>query len=117
MFGKEQFRVEPAHVALLQNSYVGWNDCESGSASIDCKRPYGNSGRQIYADMGRILELKAAGVDRYDEPEWSDEQLDYLNRLHAETETALQIFLQMGAMRPGLYEREKYVGRWEYIGE
>ena len=115
---KEQFTVTANHIKLLQRAYVSWEDYEFGAPSIDCQRPYGNS--DVLRDIVEILEIfpeasvefegikYPISVDRDISPALEER----LVVLHKETQTALQIFLQTGKMEPGVYEREKYGGKW-----
>lgn len=91
----EQFELQEPHITLLQNAYVSWEDCEYGAPSIDCKRPYGNS---------NVLEDMRALLGGYTD--------DELAELHKETQTALQVILDTKSFQWGLYEREKYGGKW-----
>ena len=94
------FEVREEHIKLLKQTYIGWDDCEFGAPSIDCKRPYGNS--DVFSDIARILDIKP-GDDDYDP--FTDEQTSYMLRLHSELETVLQIFVQIGQMEIGWYKK------------
>lgn len=122
-FDKQQFRVLPEHITLLSKAYVGWDNCEYGAPAIDSKRPYGNS--SVLRDIAKILQpkpdhpnLPAGDVSRleYDDL-YSEATLRRLDKLHRETETALQVFLHTGVMQPGLYESERYGGRWVRLAD
>lgn len=41
------------HMTLLRATYWNWNDCEFGAASMDPKRPYGNS--DVDGDLAELL--------------------------------------------------------------
>lgn len=84
-----KFTVTPEHVRLMRRMIVSWESAEYGAPCIDPKRPYGNSG--VAEDIREILGL----------PDLTDESCE---RLHAETETALQIALAVGHFTPGKYE-------------
>ena len=105
---KKLFVLQDEHIKLLRNMYVSWEDCEFGAPSIDCKRPYGNS--NVYKDIAKILEIKGTIVD--DEEVFSQEQKDLMNKLHKETETALQIVLKIGEFRSGEYIADEYLDNW-----
>ena len=101
-----------------------WDDCEFGAPTIDCKRPYGNS--DVIGDIVEILEIiktvsiQFENINYFTIDEESDVELPMklyikLEEIHKETQIALQIFLQTGAMRPGIYEREKYGFKWTLI--
>jgi hypothetical protein len=103
------FDITEDHIKLLKRAYIGWNDCEFGAPSIDCKRPYGNS--DVYGDMAKILGIKPTG-DEY-EP-FTNEQLSYMNKTHNELQAALPIFVRLGKMEPGRYGEINH-GEWEKI--
>jgi hypothetical protein len=94
------FEVKDIHIKLLQNAYVSWEGCEFGAPSIDCKRPYGNS--YVYGDLAEFCGIERVGGD------FTREQYDYMNQVHQETETVLQIFLKVGKMEPGKYQLSGY---------
>lgn len=99
------FVLTEAHIALLRRAYVGWDDCEYGAPAIDCKRPYGNS--NVAGDIAEIL-----GWDVDADEGLTRAQRDRASTLHAETQTALQVILATGAMKPGSYRRtEEYNNR------
>lgn len=98
------FILKKEHLKLLQRAYVRWEDCEFGAPAIDCKRPYGNS--SVFQDIAEILEIEYP-----EEP--SREYMDALNRLHAETQIALQIILQTQAFKLGKYKQVSF--KWEYV--
>lgn len=104
-----QFRVLPEHIILLQQAYVSWNDCETGAPTIDPKRPYGNS--SVMRDMVKMLNLG------WDYENITNEQYQYLWKLHKETEQVLTIFLQTGVMAPGLYQKEDNYSssQWKWV--
>jgi hypothetical protein len=101
-FEPYRFEVTDQHIKLLRAANVRWEDCEFGAPAIDCKRPYGNS--SVLADMSEILGIAPNDAD------W-----DELKSLHKETETALQIFLATGEMKPGKYEAERYTNDWKPV--
>lgn len=99
----KEFFVKPDHIKLMKASNVRWEECEFGAASIDCKRPYGNS--SVYEDIAELL-----GITRSEESEYTDSQLDFMAELHAETETCLQILLSTLSLKVGKYVLDK--GQW-----
>lgn len=106
-----KFEITEDHIKLLRAANVRWEDCEFGAPAIDCKRPYGNS--SVYQD---IIEI--CGFD-IREDEYGDliaEDRVYLRQLHAETETALQIFLCTGKMETGIYEQQGNKYEWKRVG-
>lgn len=110
------FELKEEHFKLLNHCYVQWNACEFGAPEIDPKRPYGNSGMQIYYDMMDIL-----GIEK--EEDYSGEIIitkevgDYLEKIHRELDIALQIILITGKFQPGFYKKsDKYCDRsWELV--
>lgn len=102
-----KFEVTENHLKLLRRSYVSWESCEFGAPSIDCKRPYGNS--NVYTDIAKIIGIELKGND------WTDEQINIMNKIHKETETVLQIILVTGLMKPGVYQSEPYKNKWKLI--
>lgn len=125
---EETFTVRPEHLKLLENAYVGWEDCEYGAPCIDCKRPYGNS--SVEGDMVEILGTKVKDgvyklslgdlgeftIDYNDEEEFPEELSDVLRQLHLDTQTVLQIAIDTKQFKAGKYgKKDKYGGRWEFI--
>lgn len=103
---KRLFELKEEHIKLLRNMYVDWDDCEFGAPTIDCKRPYGNS--YVYNDIAKIL-----GITEVDnEEQFSKEQLEMMDKIHKETETALQIVLSTGEFKPGEYVADEYKKNW-----
>ena len=102
---KERFELKEQHLKLLKWSCVRWNEYGTdgyGAATIDPKRPYGNSG--VCGDLIDLLE------------DYGDLTLAELMKLHRETETALQICLTMQSFEVGTYERE-WLGEWKRVDE
>ena len=107
---KKLFILKQVHLELLKNMVVRWDSCEFGAPAIDCKKPYGNS--SVYEDMAKILGVKGF-VDSDEEVSFSNEQMGFMNDLHKETETALQIVLKIGKFEPGIYVADEYSDNWE----
>ena len=93
-----EFTITEEHLKLLKRNFVDWEDCETGAPAINCKRPYGNS--DVANDVAEILEWP---VD-YNE-ELSEDVTDHALRLHAETQTVLQICLSTQSFLAGKYVR------------
>jgi len=130
---KIRFEVSPEHLKLLQRFCVGWQDCEFGAPEIDPKRPYGNS--DVYQDMIEVLgivELKTGiyefklgaetwllkGEDKnnlYLEGADEEKLLRRLDKLHKETEQALQVCLSAQKFEAGIYEAEDYTDNWKQV--
>ncbi len=111
----DQHRVLPEHIALLKAAQVDWVDCEFGAPAIDCKRPYGNS--SVHEDIVEVLHDAGLWPTAPADSELSEDDRERLALFHKGTERALQIFLQVGAMEPGLYESPAYRNRWTRIGD
>lgn len=104
-----EFTLTEDHLKLLQNMYVGWSCSEFGAPEIDPKRPYGNS--DVIGDIHEILTGTYSSWE--DIPE---ELKEKYNKLHKETETALEIILHTRSFVPGRYRKSKPYGRdWELI--
>lgn len=93
---------------------MSWNSREFGAPGIDPKRPYGNSNphEDIAEVLGEGLFETAGGEERV-----SADQAERFDELHEELETALQVVLDTAGFEPGVYEREKYGGRWSRVDE
>lgn len=101
------------HIKLLRRMYVGWQYCETGAPEIDPKRPYGNS--DVVYDIAEILGWDLF-TDHNDEQHLSTEQYEIANRLHQETQTALQIVLSTLDVEPGTYRLDTPYGKdWRRI--
>lgn len=100
----ERFEIKEEHLKLLNRSYVSWDYAEFGAACIYPKKPYGNS--YVEYDIAKILgwEIK--------DDELTDEQISMANKLHEETETALQICLSRLKFETGVYENSGYGIDW-----
>ena len=97
------FTITSTHLALLQGMYVGWNDMMYyGAPEIDVKRPYGNE--DIHRDIAKMLKWKL--VETIEGEVLSKKQYEMAEKLHRETETALQICLCTLSFKAGKYERK-----------
>lgn len=105
MFGEQNFTVTEAHIKLLQKATVSWLNFEFGAPGIDPKRPYGNS--DVYPDIAKVLNIPADENDEY-----TDKQQIYMEQIHSETKTALEIFLRTGTMVAGTYTKKGYYDPW-----
>jgi hypothetical protein len=113
MNDKIQFKLTEDHVKLIRQMNVDYDDyCEFGAPEIDPKRPYGNS--YVYGDIGQILGIKPNDGFR-DDPEFGDDQRDYMLKIHKETAEALQVILASGSFSTGIYEADKYCRNWAAI--
>jgi hypothetical protein len=92
---KQLFELTEDHIALLRNMWVQWQEDEFGAPEIDPKRPYGDS--SVHKNLKEILGKRPIAT---------------LNKIHKETETALQIVLATGSFKPGWYEADQYDKNW-----
>lgn len=99
-----EFELTEQHVTLLRHAYVGWDDCEFGAPAIDCKRPYGNS--DVPTDIAKLLHPEFSAMREGAQMDWMEDNASRLQAIHDETQTALQIVLVTGQMKPGRYVRE-----------
>lgn len=112
-FGRTTFEIKPEHLILLRSTYIGWNDCEFGAPEIDPQRPYGNS--QVLHDIAEILGIDPEGGGKY-ERWFSEEQKEYMERLHSGLQETLQIAIYTGRFETGVYEAPHYSTRtWRKI--
>jgi len=95
------FELTEEHLKLLRSANVRWDGNENGAPAIDSKRPYGNS--NLLHDLAEILEVEGF-IDHEGDERYSATQVEDMERLHAETETALQIVLASGEFTPGTYQ-------------
>jgi hypothetical protein len=103
------FTITQQHIFLLQSACLRWDDCEFGAPSVDPQRPYGNS--SVYDDIAEILGIKPENADG----EFSNAQIDLMDKLHKETLTVLQILIQTG-IPAGTYQRDKW-GMWNILDD
>jgi hypothetical protein len=106
---EETFDLKPEHVALLRMAWIDWCDVETGAPCIDPKRPYGNS--FVAGDVYEIVN----GHEWDSDDEMPDDVTDAMDRLHRETQTALQVILATGSFEPGHFvKRSPYDSQsWE----
>ena len=105
-----RFELTEQHIKLLKKFNVGWRHCEYGAPEINPKRPYGNS--YVAGDIAQILGIE--GEETEDgECALSAEQEKQLYRVHLETKNALEIVLQTGSYKPGIYKRRNCWSDWE----
>lgn len=102
------FELKEEHLKLLRRAIIRWEDCEFGAPAIDCKRPYGNS--YVYGDIAEILGVKPVHGNYF-----SKEQEALMDKLHRETQRALQIILTTGKFEIGIYEADDYKNDWEKV--
>ena len=86
---------------------------ESGAPTIDPKRPYGNS--DVYEDISYILGLPVPDYDN--DEDFTDEQIEYMDKIHGEMETVLQIVLSSTRFEEGIYIAHLHGRDWEKVYE
>jgi hypothetical protein len=111
------FEITEDHLRLLRAAYVGWDDCEFGAPSIDPKRPYGNS--YVLGDIAEIVDpdeyARRGEISDEAVEDYMEEREDTFRRLHAETQTVLQIALSTGQFKAGTYSTH---GRgWTFVSQ
>lgn len=97
------FTLSEEHIKLLRHMYVGWQQIEFGAPEINPNRPYGNS--DALEDIAKILGHTSP--NDIAEPHLSRERSVWLEELHHEMETVLQILLLHGNIRPGEYIKQR----------
>jgi hypothetical protein len=98
---KRTFEITEDHLKLAKKMYVSWDNCEFGAPAIDCKRPYGNS--YVEGDIAEILGISDNKRHDDDEPYFTDKDLEYMNKVHKEMQTVIQIALSTGEFSVGNY--------------
>lgn len=109
------FTVIPAHIALLRELRIFWQDNPkgdnvtwlTGAPSINLRRPYGNSG--IEADVANIIGVPEPDWDAGED--WTEEELSAFAVLHRSMEIVLQIAVQCNGIEPGDYISQ-WPGHW-----
>lgn len=110
LFPLKYFTLKEEHIKLLRRANVRWENIEFGAPAIDGKRPYGNS--DVINDIAEILGYDVE-YNYNKEGELKPDIYDKLNKLHYETETALQIVLSAGSFEPGKYTAHTYGNVWK----
>lgn len=108
----DKFTILPEHIKLLKEANIGWNDCEFGAPSIDCKRPFGNS--DVFTDIAKILEIP---IDEDNGP--NDEQQHEMYQIYEQLGTVLKIILSTSSVESGEYKNigSPYSPKWQKITE
>lgn len=111
------FRLTSEHIKLMSGLYWTWESCEYGAPSVDCKRPFGNSGRhQIVMDMADVLEIPEDRIYDKGKDELIEPEAERLEALFRDMPKALGIVTRSGSFVPGLYECPPYTSRWVWTG-
>jgi len=107
---RQKFTVTKEHIKLLKHMYTSWYDCEYGAPCIDPKRPYGNG--SVEEDMIEILGIKTKIKDG----EISEVTSNYVEKLHKEMETVLQILVRNAGIKVGTYQTsDEYEVDWKLV--
>lgn len=107
------FTVHEDHLALMKASAISWQNCEFGSAGVDCKRPYGSSGdADILRDIAKACGVELAVNDPYYGLQPSKEQERFLYQRHWEMEHFVSILFAFGEMPSGTYVKDAHY-RWQ----
>ena len=110
--GGKSFTMTEHHLKLLRNANVVWWCAEWGAPCIDPKRPYGNG--DMLFDIATLLgELDRTCPHCHEF--LNDTDSERHQKLHTETQTALQIVLRTGEFVPGTYVASKYDTDWRRI--
>lgn len=103
------FEVREEHLKLIKKFSLTWCNAEFGAPMVSPKRPYGNS--YVYGDMADILEIKGE-KEEDGELILSSKQERELLKLHKETLIALQVLLENGTFKTGIYTVTEYSNVW-----
>jgi hypothetical protein len=109
----QRFTMTAEHIALLSAGCVYWERSDCGAPGIDPKRPYGNS--DLHRDVAQLLGIALEVADEWEGPIPSVAQQKHLEKIHRETETALQIVLATQSFEPGEYETPRYTNKWRRV--
>jgi hypothetical protein len=105
------FTITNNHLKLLKHIHISWNSCEFGAPTVDCKRPYGNS--DVYCDIARILNIPIPDFDN--DEDFTDQQLQYIDEIHKEMQTVLQIGVRVGCFEEGTFYCPDYTQDWREV--
>lgn len=108
---QKTFTVTEAHLKLLANANVSWDDIAFGAPAIDPKNPYGNS--DVLGDIAELVHPELCS-NRDEVAAVAEQHQEELTRLHAGTAIALQIALQAGEFKAGTYRLIDW-SRWELV--
>jgi hypothetical protein len=106
------FELTAEHVRLLRALRIDWREPNS-LVGINFKRPYGDM-TYFELDMADILGVPISR-DEHQQPSFSNEQIAYFDRLHAEMLFALPVLLRHGAPSSGPYQLVD--GVWRRVEE
>lgn len=118
---EREVTIRPYHFDLLREANWRWDDGEYGAPSIDCKRPFGNSGRYtISQEIAKICGFEIPpdeDNDNYSEIEW-EIFCDQMYTVWEECLYALEIALKFKEFKPGIYrlvETNYYQTTWKKV--
>jgi len=100
---RTEFEITTDHLKLLKRMHVTWENGEFGAPAINCKRLYGNS--DVEGDIAEILNLTTFNRYSDDEPYYEPETIKYINAIHKEMQTVIQIGCATGAFELGKYTK------------
>lgn len=117
----QKFTVTKDHLALAKHMNVEWWPTDygiGGSPVIDFRRPYGNS--DVFKDMGEILKIKPkppkGGWKAGEEVDFSEQQIEWMKKLHQEMKTVIHIGLVTGRFKTGTYvATDAYSDDWKLL--
>ena len=99
---KETFVIKKEHLELLKNVTISWWGAEFGAPCIDPKRPYGNG--DVYQDMAQILNIPDKKRYEEDDVYYTPEEEKYMDTLHKDLKTVLEIGLCLLKFEIGTYQ-------------
>tara|TARA_R100000656_G_scaffold104176_1_gene76222 strand:+ start:259389 stop:259748 length:360 start_codon:yes stop_codon:yes gene_type:complete len=99
------FELKKDHLTLLKEVSWDWNDCAFGAPAIDCKRPFGNSGYQVYHDINAALGGRW-DVSLDEDGDFSEEAEHEILDLYTELMVALQVIFTAQSLEPGVYQTD-----------
>jgi len=109
-----RFTITDDHIKLIRHIIICTDfsqdpDCYPVVIGVNSKRPFGNS--DVVEDMAGILGIDPIPVDS-GETEYPVGTSKRRNEIYAELGTVLQIFVRVGRMEAGEYQREQYSSHW-----
>lgn len=105
------FTVINQHVTLVKNLNITFNDYIGGAPGADPKRPYRST--SVEHDMFEILAIPPRYIDEFNDPIYYPEDYDYVRLLHRELDKVLQIFIDTGEIKTGVFE--KVGNKWKRV--
>jgi hypothetical protein len=100
------FLVTPQHLALAKRLSIIWYGKENGGPGTDIVRPYGNS--SLISDIAEIVGYPPPEEDQCYSPAAEQSLLG----LHQDMHIVLQIILQTGLMKSGIYKKPGLTEDW-----